>query len=1247
YIYAESGTTPNCFTQSSFVVTVNVTPVVSTPSNVVNCGPYALPSVAVGNYFSGPAGTGTPYFAGDLIPGSMTMYLYAQTATVPNCFSESSFNILIVAPPVIVDPSPLVLCDDDNNGLQIFNLLSTIPQITAGLPNLVVTFHETETDAQLGVTPILNPGAYPMIIPNTQTIYINVKETGATSNCAALTTLQLIVNPRPVLNNAIADYELCDYNNPGNGIEVFNLTTRYSEVTNNQAGLTLTYSYDNAGVMTTIVTPTAFSNTTPNQQVIFVTATNTFGCSTTTQFNVVVNPLPAITPPDPMYECNDGVNLTTAPFDLTQRNNQITGGLPGFTVSYYLTLANAQLETNPLPIPYTGTNGQIVYVRVENDDTTCFTTTTLQLFVVPGPIANTPTPLSYCDPNNDNVGLFDLTSVANQITGGQLTSVLSYHETFTDADLGVTPIANPSNYSSIASTIGIQTIYIRVTSSLTTCYAVVELQLLVNPTPVLVETVLPLQVCDDNSDGIGVFDLTLSISNILNGLNPALHTISFHTTQANAQGDSNPIVNVLNFSNSIPFTQVIWVRVEISATGCFSIVPLTLTVNALPSLPLSLPSYSLCESDPENEQELFAIRDYAEAQLPTPGFALAFYFSEANADAGINALPDVYQNVSNPQTIWIVVTNETTGCTSKTVMDLRVEPRPILLLPMGGLSQCDANGQGYGNFDLAAQIPSLLNGAAGVEVTFYDTEQNAILEQNAIGSPYVNITPFLQFIYIRAEDTTTGCYRVYMMALNVSPSPIIPTDLPNLVNCDQDNNPQSGTTNFNLTQQNALIIAAQPTGLGTYTIRYFTTQTNADNNTSAIVTPANYPNFQNPQTIWYRVINNTTGCYSIGTFELIVNLPLALTTPTPLAQCNPDNDNFMVFDLTTKDAEINQATGYTVTYYPSYAQALTETNPITNPTAYTNLTPAQTLGVVVTTPDGCKSFISLTIRVLPTPIVVTPPLLEACDNTTPGDNQEAFDLTTYEAIIRNNDPDITFAYYPTQADALAGTNQIVLPSADPTAYVTTTGSVWIKAMNLQQPTPGEFCFTLVEQLLQLNPLPTVAATVSDYVICEPNTDGVASFVLSTKNAEVVAPQDASGFAISYYLSLADAQSGNNPIANVYTNTINPEAVYVRVVDNITGCVNATVSFDLIVEEGAVANPVPATTAGLTVCDEDGTNDGFTTFDLTPFGAIVLGTTQTEPDYALSYYETQANAQGGTNAIANPAGYTNTNNPQEI
>ncbi|MDP2161055.1 MAG: hypothetical protein Q8K02_11270, partial [Flavobacterium sp.] len=741
YIYAETDTTPNCFAETSFTVTVNQTPQVSTPADLVSCGPYELPSLAVGNYYTAPSGGGMQYFAGDSIATTTTLYVYAETGTTPNCFTEHVFTVSIVSPPTIFDPSDLVLCDDDNNGLATFDLTQAIAQITGNQPNLVVTFHETETDALLGVTPIGTPSAYPTITPNTQTIYVNVKETGAgASDCSAFTTLTLIVNPRPELNNAIADYELCDYDNPGDGVEVFDLTTMYNQITNNQPGLTLTYAYDNGGVLTTIGTPNAFANTTPGEQTIFVTAENTFGCTTTTQFNVVVNPLPTVTAPDPLFVCSEGSNTETGLFNLSIRNPQITGGLTGFTVSYHLTLNDAIQEIGALPIPYDGFNGQVVYVRVENNDTGCFTTTTLQLNVVPGPVANTPTPLTYCDPNNDNIGIFDLTSVANQVTGGAATSIVTYHETFTDADLGVTPIPTPNNYSSLPIS-GTQIIYIRVTSNVTGCYAVVELVLQVNPTPVLVETAAPLEVCDDNADGFAVFDLTTAIPNILNGLNPALHTVSFHNSEAQAQNNTNPIANVLSYTNSTPNQQIIWVRVAITATGCFKVIPLTLTVNPKPVLPLSLPSYSLCETDPTDEREIFAIRDYVTAQLPAPGFQFAFYFSEADADNNQSPLPDNYQNVANPQTIWIVVTNETTGCSNKTVLDLRVEPRPILQLPLGGLTQCDTNGEGFGSFDLTAEVNNLLNGATGVNVTFYETLQNAELAVNAISSnPYVNIT---------------------------------------------------------------------------------------------------------------------------------------------------------------------------------------------------------------------------------------------------------------------------------------------------------------------------------------------------------------------------------------------------------------------------------------------------------------------------------------------------------------------------
>ncbi|WP_298118837.1 lamin tail domain-containing protein, partial [Flavobacterium sp.] len=119
-------------------------------------------------------------------------------------------------------------------------------------------------------------------------------------------------------------------------------------------------------------------------------------------------------------------------------------------------------------------------------------------------ITNNPLPLEYCDPNNDGFGEFDLTQVISTVTGGNPYTV-TFHETATDANIDGTPIPNPSNYSSINP--NTQIIYIRVESNSTTCYSVVPLQLIVNPTP---EATVPQDYheCDNDYDGFTVFDLS-------------------------------------------------------------------------------------------------------------------------------------------------------------------------------------------------------------------------------------------------------------------------------------------------------------------------------------------------------------------------------------------------------------------------------------------------------------------------------------------------------------------------------------------------------------------------------------------------------------------------------------------------------------------------------------------------------------------------------------------------------------------
>src|SRR5690606_20494739 len=95
YVYAETGTTPNCFAENSFVVTINDTPLVDDPADVSVCFSYVLPQITNGNYFTGPGGTGTQLNEGHEITSTTTIYVYAETGTTPNCYSENSFVVTI------------------------------------------------------------------------------------------------------------------------------------------------------------------------------------------------------------------------------------------------------------------------------------------------------------------------------------------------------------------------------------------------------------------------------------------------------------------------------------------------------------------------------------------------------------------------------------------------------------------------------------------------------------------------------------------------------------------------------------------------------------------------------------------------------------------------------------------------------------------------------------------------------------------------------------------------------------------------------------------------------------------------------------------------------------------------------------------------------------------------------------------------------------------------------------------------
>ncbi|HEX9979429.1 MAG TPA: choice-of-anchor L domain-containing protein [Flavobacterium sp.] len=153
YVYAQTGTTPNCADEESFHV--NVFNVSELP-DVTTCDSYKLPALAVGHYYTGAGGTGTMLNAGSSVHASQTIYIYAQSPFAPVCSDETSFVVTIVDAPVAhaVPPSMTKACDEDgfNDGVTTFDLTtltSTILGSQTG-PEFSIAYYENMEDAVNG-----------------------------------------------------------------------------------------------------------------------------------------------------------------------------------------------------------------------------------------------------------------------------------------------------------------------------------------------------------------------------------------------------------------------------------------------------------------------------------------------------------------------------------------------------------------------------------------------------------------------------------------------------------------------------------------------------------------------------------------------------------------------------------------------------------------------------------------------------------------------------------------------------------------------------------------------------------------------------------------------------------------------------------------------------------------------------------------------------------------------------------------
>jgi gliding motility-associated-like protein len=145
-------------------------------------------------------------------------------------------------------------------------------------------------------------------------------------------------------------------------------------------------------------------------------------------------------------------------------------------------------------------------------------------------------------------------------------------------------------------------------------------------------------------------------------------------------------------------------------------------------------------------------------------------------NAATNSIDEVdgtnYINQSNPEIIYVQVINNQTGCFDIAELTLEVSVTQIGDYIADALCDELDSEDGINTFESFQEIENgiLAQVTASVELSFYETYNDALLEQNEIVTPYTNTNPYNQIIYVRAENDN-ACYGISEVTLTINPLP--------------------------------------------------------------------------------------------------------------------------------------------------------------------------------------------------------------------------------------------------------------------------------------------------------------------------------------------------------------------------------------------------------------------------------------------------------------------------------------------
>ena len=953
--------------------------------------------------------------------------------------------------------------------------------------------------------------------------------------------------------------------------------------------------YDDSGMTSTITTPTNYELTEANTPKTVYVKYRINATNLETSLSFVVNASEKKTLPKDTFSICDVMNDGTERVELVPEYRKMLEDLypsSNPSVRFFLTEVNRNLylASNPRNetlattfVEISGTQPHTVYALVSVEG--CHYSYDLKFLLER--IASPTVPLTVCDFNDDRQELVNVTQYRTKIdaelsaTQRSLTTSVSYYYLESDAHKASNAIANERE-AEIKT--GQMSVFARVEFS-EGCPVIVRLSFDFT-TAVDLPTITPLNVCDISNDGTEIVNLNKAINQ-----SNASSIVSFFNSEVGAEmNDSNFLLGVYSSTNSVTMTlttsKTIYVRVLDLNTQCIKVLPLPIQLVSFPEITNNKVAVCDFANDSQEVISISEIKNQLVTNNPTTLNAtmdFVLYLSQADALSGVASQTTV--TATQNQTVWTRITPQGTDCyyVKDVVFSLIEAPKTKhLSKTICNNSSRNTSGNTSEVVNLNAYREEVIGRTLTLEdnFRFFITENDAVSNTGEIGTNYT-ISSFPSVVYVRTENSVTGCYSVSSITFNEYPQLAVSDT--SIAFC------ADGQLNgiIDLTTYPAKMVSDTTV----YDITYHESHTNAVNDVPITSDITNY--YVIPTSVvWIKFVNRATGCYIIKRLAVSI-YPSPKVNTVFQSRCDIDLSGTFTEDLSLYMSQIitgepNVGTLYTFTYHPTLLDAQAGTNAVASPThyqySYADFSSHPTnsdqirhtvfVRVVANGGIGCvaQSPIYFDALLKPTTLTKTATLTLCDDRTNQG--LQSFDLTQAQNMI-STQSGATFTFYRTYADAQNQTNAIT----NPTAYVNT--NPYAETVFVRIGASG-YCDDWATINLVVHPYIQAVDKELD-AICEFDNKGnrITVNLLQEANAMLLTQHALqSSITTTFHNTQAEAERGSSPITANLSNYDFPagqKIVWVRF-SNQERCF---VVRQLILEK--IANPA-VTDVEVEVCD---------------------------------------------------------------